>query len=104
MTAFGSVLGFAALAFLGGEPWLRGFGQLLGGLICGIPFGAVVGLSWAIYWIRARYESEAWNVIVWLAILLGCLTGAVIRFGWRMPDKISWIGTAVFVIACGTMG
>src|SRR5262245_46063129 len=72
-TALSTVLGIIAVAAAvglvqkpGGEPWTRGFGQYVGGLACGAPLGAVVGLVAGIGFIRAQEDSAVWSPVVWV--------------------------------------
>jgi hypothetical protein len=110
-TALGTSLGYFGLMFViasmqrpGGEPWQAGFGQYLGGLICGAPLGSLAGLALSVGWIRARDESRVWSVLVWIGVLLGLALGPVVSFRWNVHQGMGWWGTAVVIAACGTVG
>jgi hypothetical protein len=110
--SLGTFGAFCAVAFLLGsiqpdrheEPWTRGFGQALGGLICGAPLGALTGLAASLVWIGARHDRAAWSVVVWLGILLGLLMGPSVSFRLGLHNGFGWWGTALVTAACGTVG
>jgi hypothetical protein len=112
MTALSTVFGFLAVAALTAltqrpseEPWTRGFGQYLGGLICGAPLGAAVGFLGSILFIRVQDGSVPWNPIVWLGILLGLLTGTTLSFHWGMTSgQHWWLAVTVLAAASATVG
>lgn len=110
-TALGTVLGYFGLILLiaslqrpGSEPWQAGFGQYLGGLICGAPLGSLLGLGLVIGWIRSRDPGPAWSVFIWLGVILGLTLGPALSFRWNVHQGTGWWGTAVVTAACGTVG
>ncbi len=110
-TALGTCLGYlgliltiASLQRPGGEPWQAGFGQHLGGLICGAPLGSLIGLALSLGWMSAREESRAWDLPVWLGVLVGLVLGPIASFRWNLHQAMGWWGTAVLTIASGAAG
>jgi hypothetical protein len=110
-TALGTVLGYFGLILVialmqrpGGEPWQAGFGQYLGGLLCGAPFGSLVGLTLSLRWIRSRDQSRVWSVFEWFGVVLGLAMGPVMSFRWNVHRGTGWWGTAVVTAACGIVG
>jgi hypothetical protein len=84
----------------GGEPWTAGFGQYLGGMICGLPLGALTGLGVGIAFMR----RERWSGLVWAGILAGLLAGPFVSNRLRIDQAFGWWGIAVIVVASGTLG
>lgn len=110
-TALGTVLGYFGLILViasmqrsGGEPWQAGFGQYLGGLICGAPLGSLAGLALSVGWMCTRDQPRVWSVFVWLGVLLGLALGPVVSFRWNIHQGTGWWGTAMVTAACGTVG
>lgn len=110
-TALGTLLGYFGLILViasmqrpGGEPWQAGFGQYLGGLLCGAPLGSLTGLALSVGWIRARDRPRVWSVLVWLGVLLGFAMGPVVSSRWNAHQGTGWWGTAVVTAACATAG
>ncbi len=101
---FGLILVIASMQRSGGEPWQAGFGQYLGGLICGAPLGSLAGLAFSVGWICAHDRSRVWSVLVWFGVLLGLALGPVVSSRWHVHQATGWWGTAVFSAACGTVG
>jgi hypothetical protein len=110
-TALGTVLGYFGLIFAvasmqrpGGEPWQAGFGQYLGGLLCGAPLGSLVGLALGIGWISARGRARPWSLPVWLGVVVGLASGPAASLSGHVHQGAGWWGTAVVTAACGTVG
>jgi hypothetical protein len=81
---FGLILIIASMQRPGGEPWQAGFGQYLGGLICGAPLGSLAGLALCVGWIGTRDQPRVWSVFVWLGVLLGLALGPVVSSRWNI--------------------
>jgi hypothetical protein len=101
---FGLILVIASMQRPGGEPWQAGFGQYLGGLICGAPLGSLAGLALSVGWMCAQDQPRVWSVFVWLGVLVGLALGPVVSFRWNVYQGTGWWGTAVVTVACGTLG
>src|SRR5262249_10939738 len=101
---FGLIFVIASMQRSGGEPWQAGFGQYLGGLICGAPLGSLAGLALSVGWMCTRDQSRVWSVFVWFGVLLGLALGLVVCFRWNVHQGMGWWGTAVVTAACGTVG
>jgi hypothetical protein len=109
--ALGTTLGYSGLVFViasmqrsGGEPWQAGFGQYLGGLICGAPLGAVAGLAASAGWIHSREEFQRWSALVWLGVFFGLVVGLAASFRSNVHQGLGWWGTTVLTAACGMAG
>jgi hypothetical protein len=111
-TSLGTVLGFFALAAVvasmqrpGGEPWTAGFGQYLGGMICGLPLGALTGLGLGIAFMR-REQHKPWSGLVRAGILAGILAGpyALYRLRGDQAFSLGWWVIAVVSVVSGTLG
>lgn len=110
-TALGTAAGFGGLVFLltllekPGE-W-RGYGALLGGLFCGAPLGALVGLMAAFWWIgRRQGRDRLWGPTNWAGILLGLAAGyaAALRWGLRPGHAADRWALAVVAVAAANLG
>jgi hypothetical protein len=111
-TALSTVLGVLAIAALvglfqrpGGEPWTRGFGQYIGGLVCGALLGALVGFVGSLGFIRAQDDNGPWHPIAWIGIALGLVAGTALSFHWGMASGNQWeLVVALVAFASGTAG
>lgn len=111
-TALSTVAGVFAVGALvglfqrpGGEPWTRGFGQYIGGLVCGAPLGALAGFIGSISFVGAQSESRSWNPLVWIGIVLGIAAGIALCFHWGMTSGNQWeLVVALVAIATGAAG
>lgn len=112
MTALGTVLGFFALAIVlslfqrpGAEPWTEGFGQYIGGLVCGAPLGALSGLAASVGYVIAQEDSTPWSPLVWIGILAGLLAGAglAVHLGMASGNQ-SWIPVTLVATGGGSAG
>lgn len=110
-TALGTILGFVGIAsFLSlfqsqqGEPWTRGFGQYIGGLVCGAPFGAIAGLVLGVTIARAQDGRENWSWMTWLGVGLGAATGSGIAVSWMPTREYGIWAMLILALACGTLG
>ncbi len=109
--ALGTVLGFLGLAILvdllqapGGEPSSRGFGQYIGGLICGAPVGAITGLAGSLVYYRAQSRPGTWTLAVWGGMAMGLAIGASIAFNWSVAREFAWLGTTLLLLGGSTAG
>lgn len=111
-TALSTVAGIVGVGLLvalfqrpGGEPWTAGFGQYIGGLVCGTPLGALIGLVGSISFIFSQDETAPWNPIIWLGIVLGLLAGTALAFHWGMASGNQWwLPVSVVAVASGSAG
>ncbi|MGE3315713.1 MAG: hypothetical protein AB7O26_11425 [Planctomycetaceae bacterium] len=111
MTALGTLLGTLGIVFVisllqapTGEPWTRGFGQYIGGMVCGAPLGATLGLVFSIVFIRAQVSWDVWPLNVWGGIAVGVLAAIWTTFLWVDSGyEIVWLGLFL-VLAFSTAG
>lgn len=112
MTALGAVLGFFAVAVVlslvqrpGAEPWTAGFGQYIGGLVCGAPLGALVGLAASVGYVIAHEDVTLWSPLVWIGILAGLLAGVGLAVHLGMASGNQWwIPVTLVAVAGGSAG
>lgn len=112
MTALSTVLGIFAVGAVvglmqrpGGEPWTRGFGQYIGGLVCGAPGGAIAGLIGSLCLVGGRGDRDLWSPAVWVGILLGLAAGIGLSFHWGMTSgHYWWLVVAIVAAATGAAG
>ena len=106
----GTVAGFFAVALCVAalqpdrqeEPWTRGFGQYIGGLVCGAPLGAIAGLILGI--VRVRAQQAVWHPAVWLGIVAGLALGPLLSFRFGVSEGFGWWGIAAVSAICGIAG
>lgn len=111
-TALGTVLGVLGVAETisllqapRGEPWTRGFGQYIGGLVCGAPMGALGGFVAGLSAISLSRDRGPWRPPVWLGVLLGLAGGAAFAWYQGMASGNQWwVAVTVVSIAGGTAG
>ena len=110
-TILGTTVGFLALVFTmdafrkpGADPFGHGMGQLVGGMLCGAPFGGILGLIAGIIYVRSEESYRVWGLFVWLGILIGFAIGLVVSFTWSLPGEFGWLGRLLMTLSCTTAG
>ena len=91
--------------------WGTGLGVLFAGAFCGVPLGAVIGLTVAIGWIRRR-GNEPWSVITWAGVAGGLAAGAAIAWAMHIEliggvwhDRLEfWLTVALVLTVMATLG
>jgi len=110
VTALTTVGGFFGLAILldlvqtGSDPVGRGFGQYIGGMICGAPLGALLGFAISLAYVRAQQGSETWSPFVWMGVALGSAAAIARCFFWWLDGRLDWWGIPAGVLIVGTAG
>lgn len=111
MTALGTVAGVLMIVSViamfqapTGEPWTRGFGQYIGGLVCGAPFGAIGGLIFGITLARAQGWETRWPAAIWIGAGMGTLAGIALCFAWSGENEYPWWMTVLLGLASGATG
>jgi hypothetical protein len=111
LAALGTILGIAGIAFFvsllqsnSGEPWQRGFGQYIGGFVCGAPLGAICGLIVGIAMARAQDGLENWSWMAWGGVFLGAMIGVWIAMSWSATSQYGLWSILLLALAFGTVG
>lgn len=112
LTALSTIVGVfavgAAVALVqrpGGEPWTRGFGQYIGGLVCGAPLGALCGFGGSVAFVLSQDDDAPWPLPIWGGILLGLLAGVALSVSWGLNSGNQWwIVVALVATTTATLG